>query len=64
MLMSIIDGNKNEIKRMLIEAEEYGLLGSNGDKRRKRTRNYFKILFVEKFGLEPDFSLVKEIVYK
>ena len=61
-LKVVIATNKSEVENMLFEAEEYGDLASNSKKRRERTRKYFKRVFVEKFGFDPVFSEVKEIM--
>lgn len=58
-LKAVINKNREEVAKMLNEAEEYGNLASNGKKRREKTRKYFKRVFVEKFGFEPVFSDVK-----
>ena len=58
-LKAVINKNREEVVKMLNEAEEYGNLASNGKKRREKTRKYFKRVFVEKFGFEPVFSDVK-----
>ena len=63
-LKAVISENKEEVAKMLNEAEEHGNLASNGKKRREKTRKYFKRVFVEKFGFEPVFSDVKKILNK
>lgn len=63
-LKAVISENKEEVAKILEEAEDYGDLASNGDKRRKRTKKYFKRVFVEKFGFDPIFSEVKKILNK
>lgn len=58
-LNTVINKYREEVVKMLNDAEEYGDMASNGKKRRERTRKYFKRVFVEKFGFDPVFSDVK-----
>lgn len=61
-LKAVISENKEEVAKILEEAEAYGDLASNGKKRRERTRKYFKRVFVERFGFGPVFSEVKKML--
>lgn len=61
-LKAVISENKEEVAKILEEAEAYGDLASNGDKRRKRTKKYFKRVFTERFGFEPSIYNVKELL--
>lgn len=63
-LKAVISENKEEVAKMLEEAESYGNLASNGKKRRERTRKFFQRAFNEKFGFSPIFSEVKELLNK
>lgn len=63
-LKAIISENKEEVAKMLEEAEAYGDLASNGKKRRERTRKFLQRAFNEKFGFSPIFSEVKELLNK
>lgn len=63
-LNTVINKYREEVVKMLNEAEEYGDLASNGKKRRERTRKYFKRVFVERFGFDPVFSDVKILLNK
>ena len=60
----IVKNNKNEIDDIIARAEAYGNLGSNGDKRRKRTKNFFKNEFAAKFGFKANLVDVREIMSK
>jgi hypothetical protein len=63
-LKTIIEENENEIKDIIAKAEEYGRLGKTGDKRRKRTKSFFRRAFAEKFGVEANLSDVGKIMNK
>lgn len=51
-IKSLVRGREKELKKLLDEADKYGDLGSNGDKRRKRRVSYFKREFKNRFGIE------------
>lgn len=63
-LKAVISENKEEVAKILEEAEAYGDLASNGKKRRERTRKFLQRAFNEKFGFSPIFSEVKELLNK
>ena len=51
-IRQLTKGKEKEIKQLFFEAEKYGDLGSNGDRRRKRRVSYFKREFKNRFGIE------------
>lgn len=51
-IRQLTKGKEEEIKQLFFEAEKYGDLGANGDKRRKRRVSYFKREFKNRFGIE------------
>lgn len=60
MIRKSTKGRETELKQLYDEADKYGDLGSNGDKRRKRRVSYFKREFKARFGIEATPSTVKE----
>jgi hypothetical protein len=54
-----ISGKESLIEPIIAGANEYGSLGSNGDKRRKRKASYFKREFFALFGIEATFDDVQ-----
>ena len=51
-IRKLTKGKEKEIKQLFFEAEKYGDLGDNGQKRRKRRVAYFKREFKNRFGIE------------
>lgn len=63
-LRMMIEANRNEVEKIIARAEAYGSLGANGDKRRKRAKNFFKHEFAARFGIEVNLVDVREIINK
>ncbi len=61
-LKEIIEKNRSEIENIIARAEAYGSLGANGDKRRKRTKSFFKQEFAARFGVEANLVEVRAII--
>ncbi|MXV39389.1 hypothetical protein GO491_11990 [Flavobacteriaceae bacterium Ap0902] len=60
-LADFVAENKEELEAILADAEAYGDFGSNGAKRRKRRRNYFKNEVLKRFNVELELSDYKEL---
>ncbi len=50
-IWNVIKGKEKQLKQLLKEAAEYGDLGSNGSKRKKRRVSFFKREFKNRFGI-------------
>lgn len=59
IIRKLTKGKEKELKQLFIEAEKYGDLGSNGQKRRKKRVSHFKKEFKNRFGIEATPSDVE-----
>jgi len=58
-ITDFIQGKEDVIKEIVILAEAYAAEGSNGDKRRKRRRSFFKQELEKRFGCYFEISELK-----
>ena len=61
-LTALVSENKVAIEQMIADAEAYGNLGSNGAKRRNRTKSFFASAFKSAFGFEANLSDIREVL--